>query len=112
MYLRGSVTGGNPAPMPYIFFFSPFQVSIGFIPANSRIVVYAANVGSSSSMIGTGLFWGGDFRYVIIPGGVSGGRVMSGAAAGYTVDKLKSLSYDEAARLFNLPEKGSNILLQ
>ncbi len=43
----------------------------------------------------------GEFRYVIIPGAVAGGRV-----AGYSADQLKKMSYDEIARLFNIPANG------
>ena len=109
VYARGSVTGNNPVPLAYNFFFNPFSLSMGFIPANSKIILYIANVTSSASLAGTGLFWGGDFRYVIIPGGVAGGKIMNGAAAGYTVNQIKSLPYDQVMRLFNIPEKGSNI---
>lgn len=52
---------------------------------------------------------GTSFRYVIIPGGVAGGRMMSGAAKGYTVAQLKAMSYEQVARMFNIPAIGSNI---
>ncbi len=106
MYARGGATGNNPMPMPYDFFFSPFSISIGYLPALSRIIVYAANVGSSSTLIGTGLFWGGDFRYVIIPGGIAGGRMASGS--GNTVQELRAMSYDQVLKKFNIPVDGSN----
>lgn len=49
------------------------------------------------------------FRYIIIPGGVAGGRVMNGAPAGYTVDQLKKMTYKEIITMFNIPDDGSNI---
>lgn len=49
------------------------------------------------------------YRYVIIPGGVAGGRMMSGTAAGHTVDELKKLSYREVLSMFHIPDSGSNI---
>jgi hypothetical protein len=52
--------------------------------------------------------WGHSFRYVIIPGGTLGSRIISGPAAGYTVDQIKSMSYTQIASLFNIPENGSN----
>jgi hypothetical protein len=48
------------------------------------------------------------YRYVIIPGGVSGGRLMNGPAAGYEVDQIKSMSYEQVKSLFSIPENGSN----
>jgi hypothetical protein len=49
------------------------------------------------------------YRYILIPGGISGGRVMSGAAAGYSIDQLKKMPYDRVLASFNIPENGSNI---
>ncbi len=46
---------------------------------------------------------GGNFRYVIIPGGVAGGRL------GYTTEQLQAMPYDQVAELFNIPASGSNI---
>ena len=48
------------------------------------------------------------FRYVIIPGAVSGSRITIGPAAGYTVEQVKSMSYEQIKALFNIPENGSN----
>jgi len=50
-----------------------------------------------------------NFRYIIIPGGVAGGRFVSGAAAGYTVDQIKSMSYQQITSLLNIPSTGTNI---
>jgi len=49
------------------------------------------------------------YRYVIIPGGVAGGKIMSGAAKGHTVDQLKRMSYEQIASLLKIPATGSNI---
>ena len=49
------------------------------------------------------------FRYVIIPGGVAGGRVMSGPAKGLTVEELKQLPYEDVVKMYNIPRDGSNI---
>ncbi len=47
-------------------------------------------------------------RYVIIPGGTLGGRFTSGPAAGYSVDQIKALSYEQIAVMFNIPASGTN----
>jgi hypothetical protein len=51
---------------------------------------------------------GYQFRYVLIAGSVLGGRIMNGAAAGYTEDQLKAMSYEEIKNLFSLPDNGTN----
>lgn len=48
------------------------------------------------------------YRYVIIPGGTSGSRFVSGPAAGYTVQQIKSMSYEQITSMFNIPANGSN----
>ena len=52
--------------------------------------------------------WGHNFRYVLIPGGTLGSKIISGPAAGYTVQQIKSMSYAQIAALFNIPVNGSN----
>jgi hypothetical protein len=51
------------------------------------------------------------FRYVVIPGSVSGGRGVNSVTTyqGYTSDQLKGMSYSQLTQLFNIPVEGSNI---
>ncbi|HKB44847.1 MAG TPA: hypothetical protein VKC90_10665 [Chitinophagaceae bacterium] len=46
------------------------------------------------------------FRYVIIPGGVAGGRMANGQSTyfGYTENQLKAMSYFEVCKALNIPE--------
>jgi len=53
-----------------------------------------------------------NFRYVLIPGGVAGGKMMSGPASGYTVDQLKAMPYADVCRLLSIPASGSNMNAQ
>lgn len=47
------------------------------------------------------------FRYIFIPGAVAG-RISAGPAAGYSVDQLKTMSYQQVINLLSIPENGSN----
>jgi hypothetical protein len=49
-----------------------------------------------------------EFRYIILPGSVSGSRVVSGPATGYHVNDLKQMPYNEVLEKFNVPASGSN----
>jgi hypothetical protein len=49
------------------------------------------------------------YRYIIIPGLVAGGRMMSGPAKGKSVNELKSMPYKDVVSMFNIPAQGSNI---
>lgn len=45
------------------------------------------------------------FRYVIIPGGVAGGRMSSKP---YTLQQLQSMTYEQVMELYHIPENDSN----
>lgn len=48
------------------------------------------------------------YRYVLIPGGVSGGRFSSGPAVGYSTDQLKNMTYEQIVALFGIPAAGAS----
>lgn len=105
----GTVANPSVFPLPLdvpnpVFAFETLQV--GYIVAPGKLVFYLADL-IFPDMTGFGLE--SPMRYVIIPGGVAGGRFMNGAAAGYTIDQLKTMSYDQVATMFNIPSTGSNI---
>jgi hypothetical protein len=54
---------------------------------------------------------GTQFRYILISGSVAGGRGVDSEVTygGYTLDQLKSMSYEEVAAAFQIPENGSNL---
>lgn len=47
-------------------------------------------------------------RYILISGTVSGGRLVNGPAAGYSVDQLKGMEYNQIIDLFKIPASGTN----
>lgn len=49
------------------------------------------------------------YRYVIIPGGVSGGRFVSGPLTGYSIEQVKAFSYENLCALLHIPASGTNI---
>jgi hypothetical protein len=79
----------------------------GNLPVVGKIVYYhTTGTGANPGATLPSTF---SFRYVIIPGGVAGGRVMSGPAKGLTVDELKQLPYEDVVRMYNIPRDGTNI---
>lgn len=44
------------------------------------------------------------FRYIIIPGGTPGSRMASSPAAGYTVEQLKAMTYEQVVALLRIPK--------
>ncbi len=47
-------------------------------------------------------------RYILISGTVLGGRFVNGPAAGYSVDQLKEMAYNQLIDLFKIPASGTN----
>ena len=48
----------------------------------------------------------GEFRYIIIPGSIAGGRSAGAGGTNYTADQIKAMSYEQVSRLFNIPSSG------
>ena len=104
----GTPTGGtNAQSLPYnVGIGGGNFVEVNYRPAVGRVIVFLHNVLPGTG--GFGFLAGHYFRYIIIPGGVSGGRMIAGAAAGYSIDELKKLTYDQVLAKFNIPRQGSN----
>jgi hypothetical protein len=49
------------------------------------------------------------FRYIVIPGSIAGGKSAEPRYKGFTKSELKAMTYDEVARIFNIPQQGTNI---
>lgn len=49
-----------------------------------------------------------EYRYILIPGLISGGRMMNGPANGYTVEQLHNMPYNDVMNLFGVPANGTN----
>ena len=110
LVLSYTQNGGANYQLPWDFV-NPFSVNqtlqLGLASVSGEIIYFIANVttGSASS-----ISYGNQLRYVIVPGGVAGQRIISGPALGHTVDELKAMSYQQIAKLFNIPDNGSNIV--
>lgn len=63
-----------------------------------RVMFYLADLSDSDASGSSPI---GSVRYVIIPGGVGGGR--------FSVQQLQSMSYNQILQTFNIPADGSNI---
>jgi hypothetical protein len=96
----------NVQPLPFSLNFSGTNIAeVNYRPAVQRVIVFLKSLSGAASL---SMAAGNYFRYVIIPGGVAGGRMTSGAASGYTIEQLRAMSYEEVLRKFNIPTNGSN----
>ncbi|MDP4263955.1 MAG: hypothetical protein Q8941_15615 [Bacteroidota bacterium] len=101
-------TGGtNAQPLPYnVGIGGGNFVEVNYRPAVGRVIVFLHNVLPGTG--GFGFLGGHYFRYIIIPGGVAGGRMTSGPAAGNSITELQAMSYEQVLRKFKIPLDGSN----
>jgi collagen triple helix repeat protein len=99
--------GGNAQALPYnVGIGGGNFVEVNYRPAVGRVIVFLHNVLPGTG--GFGFLAGHYFRYIIIPGGVSGGRMISGTAAGYTLKELQEMTYEQVLAKFSIPRDGSN----
>lgn len=105
-YAQLSGDGGVTRPLPSTLTNSGLVYTFGYLIPSAGTIRYTLtfSVGAPSAPSTTSLF-----RYVIIPGGVAGGRIVTGPATGYTPDQLRTMSYQQIAQMFNIPYNGTNI---
>ena len=92
------------SPLPWLVTSVNPNIIIGYRPSVGRMVYYNAQVNSAAG--GIVLTPTYVFRYVIIPGGVAGGRSANGETAiykGYTAEQLKAMPYSQICRLLGIP---------
>lgn len=58
----------------------------------------------------TGMSTTYEFRYVLIPGGVAGGRNANVGNTGYSLEQFKTMSYEEATRALRIPANGDGVI--
>ena len=49
------------------------------------------------------------YRYVLIPGSVLGGTIVTGPAQGYSVDQLRAMPYQQIETMFKISANGTNV---
>ncbi len=108
-YVRNKFgSNDGPFPLPYTqgFFSNNATGTISYLPAAGKMFYTCYRHDNFNPTIQPTLR---EFRWVVIPGGVSDNLFESGPAAGYTVNQIKAMSYDQVAVLFNLPANGTNV---
>lgn len=103
-YMALTTTPGvGPYLLPFTIPNATSPLIVGNVSTVGRIVYY--NVFANATT-GVALNTAYSFRYVVIPGGVAGGRSATVGNSGYTAEQLKAMPYEEVARIFNIPATG------
>lgn len=110
-YFRGGVTSNNPVALSYNI---PLPTAA---PNNMETVDYRASLNkmtyifyilnnTSAPITFTNINSGGQFRYVLIPGVVSGGKSAGVGGTNYSADQLRAMSYSQVCQALKLPADG------
>ena len=81
----------------------------GTIIAVGKLIYTFQNV--SNGVVGNFAPTSNQYRYILIPGGVLGGRLTNGESTyyGYTTQQLQNMSYEQVLEIFKVPANGTNI---
>ncbi|MBL7733639.1 MAG: collagen-like protein [Chitinophagaceae bacterium] len=75
---------------------------------SQKIFINRHTVGCNAAGCLLGISSSIEYRYVLIPGAVSGGRNAGGVGGtGYSAEELKGMSYERVCQLLNIPAEGA-----
>jgi hypothetical protein len=104
MYAAPSAASTFAYSLPWLITNVNPNVIVSYIPTVGRLVIYNTQVNSVAG--GFVLNAAYVYRYVIIPGGVSGGRTSGLGGTNYTANELRQMSYQQICNIFNIPATG------
>jgi hypothetical protein len=108
-YLKhGTIAGAGPYELPF-HVPGATPIVVAHIPAAGRVIYYNHFIGASGGITPNTAYV---YRYIAIRGQVLGGRMMNGAAAGYSLEQLRSMRHDQVCQLLNIPPDGSNATVE
>lgn len=103
-YIAPSASSTFAYAMPWIVTAVNPNIMVSYIPTVGRMVFLNKPLNSTSTGIVPSATY--VYRYVIIPGGVAGGRFATVGNSGYTVEQLKAMPYEQVAQIFAIPATG------
>lgn len=102
-----NAAGEGPYILPFTVLSSVPNILLGYIPALGRVIYYNQKTDNSGGVTPNSAY---QYRYFIIPGGVSGGRGVNSVKAveingqTYTESQLNGMSYQQVCTLFKIPQ--------
>ncbi len=104
-YTKGEAAGAGPYQLPLL---TANNYLVSFIPAVSKIIFFTSKIGGGATNPFSSNY---SFRYVLIPGGVTSGRKITGADKTieinntlYTESELKAMPYSDICKLLGVDE--------
>ncbi|HUR66962.1 MAG TPA: hypothetical protein VMZ03_11500 [Chitinophagaceae bacterium] len=108
-YFRSSNIGNGTISLPWTFAIGTTPIQMDSRPALNKIVYFFWMPNNAAVAVPFGAIGAAQFRYVIIPGAVAGGRGISEKIADingqtYTETQLKYMSYSQVCSLLRIPQ--------
>ena len=107
-YTRNTLSNSLPIALPWLINIGGAVSEIGIRPALQKIIVYRYLLNSPGTQSSGPLGAGTQFRYVLIPGGIAGGRGTNSEKIAtingqtYTESQLKGMSYAQVCSLLRI----------
>lgn len=98
----------EPSLLPFVSYAGGGSSIIGTWNTTQKIFINRATIGCNLAGCAIGMSSSLEYRYVLIPGLVGGGRTVNVNGTTYTVDQLKAMSYDRVAAIFHIPAVGAS----
>jgi len=106
-YFKSSSSG--PYSLPFLVLVTNPSFIVNFIPVNGKIIYYVGMI--NAGIMPTGFVPPSyEYRHIIIPGGVAGGRGSGGEKMAdikgrlYSESQLKGMNYSQVCSLLNIPQ--------
>ncbi len=101
-YVKVASEPNNAYQMPFLYHFTN-AVSFENHRAifNTGKIIYLYQVNNGTTTVG-GAPTSNQYRWVLIPGSILGGRTAGLGGTNYTADQLKAMPYEQVCQLFNL----------
>ena len=103
-YTRNTLSPGTPILLPWTINLAGTLFQIDSRPTLQKIIYYFYNLNNPGTNPGGSLGASTQFRYIIIPGAVPGGRSTGLGGTNYSAAELKAMSYAQICALFNIPQ--------
>lgn len=96
----------EPTLLPFTSFAGGSSSIISTWNTTQKIFINRHTIGCNAAACLIGLSGALEYRYVLIPGVVSGGKSAGVGGTGYTAEQLKAMSYSQVCQALKLPADG------
>jgi hypothetical protein len=107
-YIKTDLSPNAPILLPWVIPSTGAGVvlEVGSRAVVQKIVYFFRYLSSPTTQPTGGLGANAQFRYVLIPGAVAGGRTAGVGGTNYSADQIRNMTYAQVAQLFHLPVDG------